>query len=257
MNKNLASHFARFLQYDPLLLEADHLEALGPDDTYHLRTLYNSLWPHVRVKLPVDENAGWRVEFRPMEVPLTDFETAAFIVFMVVLRHAMEHFQMNLYVPMKLVVENMQRAMNRDAVLHEKFWFRTGDWTFDEPSNNGSTKATIQQLSLKEIFCGSSNRCRDECCANCRNRFPGFIPLINAYLDSGPVSDQEKSFFMPYIQFVSKRASGQLWTDARWMRHMIQSHPSYRNDSVVTPEICYDLCCQIKDLSKGKHPHLF
>jgi len=37
---------------------------------------------------------------------------------------------------MKFVVENMRRAMNRDAVIHERFWFRTGNWRIDKSSNN-------------------------------------------------------------------------------------------------------------------------
>ena len=37
---------------------------------------------------PPGSPIGWRVEFRPMEVQLTDFENAAFAVFIVLLTRA-------------------------------------------------------------------------------------------------------------------------------------------------------------------------
>lgn len=265
MNKNLAGHFAHFLQHDPLLLESDHVEAHGPEDTYHFRSLYRSIWPHIRLKMPEDRHAGWRVEFRPMEVQLTDFENAAFIAFTVLLRHMMEFFNLNLYIPMNLVVENMQAAVKRDAVLHQRFWFswQSNDTSFNgfaaEPRARGESsdfnqkQTTVQHLSLSEIFCGSKIDIHNG------ESFPGFIPLIEIFLESSQFSAEERAIPMTYINFIRERASGQLWTDARWMRHVIRSHPTYQHDSVVTPEACYDLLHKIKDISQGllKVPELF
>ena len=59
----------------------------GGDDavaTDHFDNLQSTNWNTVRLKPPVGLNPegepGWRTEFRPMEVQLTDFENAAFSV---------------------------------------------------------------------------------------------------------------------------------------------------------------------------------
>ena len=43
---------------------------------------------------------GWRVELRTMEVQATDFENAAFTVFVVLLSRVILFFDLNLYLPM-------------------------------------------------------------------------------------------------------------------------------------------------------------
>ncbi|CAG8192503.1 unnamed protein product [Penicillium olsonii] len=267
MANGLASHFTHYLQYDPIILEPDHVESFGPEDSYHFSTLYRSAWPHVRLKFPEGKDTGWRLEFRPMEVQLTDFENAAFIAFMVLLRHSIEYYKLNLYIPMRLVVKNMQAAGKRDAVLQEKFWVRSGDclpkgtrWKGTRtatcsqcsmPEKNSPT-AKFEQTTLQEIFCGPIHHSGDGATDGSDAGFPGFIPLIKGFLESISIDDEQKTVLMGYIDFIEKRASGQLWTDAGWIRHVIRSHPSYKNDSVVTEEACYDLCCQIKDVSQGK-----
>ena len=42
-------------------------------------------------------------------------------------------------------------------------------------------------------------------------------------------------------------------TTARWIRKFVTSHPKYKHDSVVSDEITYDLVCELKDISEGKH----
>ena len=59
---------------------------------------------------PADSNIGWRVELRTMEVQLTDFENAAFTVFCVLVLRVLLSFDLNIYVPMSKVHENMDRA---------------------------------------------------------------------------------------------------------------------------------------------------
>lgn len=54
-----------------------------------------------------------------------------------------------------------------------------------------------------------------------------------------------------YLGFISKRASGELLTEAQWMRQFIMSHPDYKHDSVVSESINYDLMKRIDDLAKG------
>ena len=55
---------------------------------------------------------------------MTDFENAAFAVFVVLLTRVVLSLNLNLYIPISKVDENMQRAQHRDAPHTEKFYFR-------------------------------------------------------------------------------------------------------------------------------------
>lgn len=68
---------------------------------------------------------GWRVEFRPMEVQVTDFENAALVVFIILLSRLILSFNLNLLIPISKVEDNMKIAQERDALLKKNFWFRT------------------------------------------------------------------------------------------------------------------------------------
>ena len=59
-----------------------------------------------------------------MEVQMTDFENAAFAVFVVLLTRVVLSLNLNFYIPISKVDENMQRAQHRDALQTEKFYFR-------------------------------------------------------------------------------------------------------------------------------------
>ena len=67
---------------------------------------------------------GWRVEFRPCELQISDFENAAVVCFVVLLTRAILSYKWNLLMPISLVDENMKRAQKMDAVLNQKFYWR-------------------------------------------------------------------------------------------------------------------------------------
>ena len=52
---------------------------------------------------PPNSTIGWRVEFRTMEVQITDFENAAFAVFTILLSRAILKFNLNFYLPISKV----------------------------------------------------------------------------------------------------------------------------------------------------------
>ncbi len=82
-------------------------------------------WNSVRFKPPpAHSDIGWRVEFRTMEVQITDFENAALTIFVVLLSRAVLLFNLNFYMKISTVDENMTRASARGAALHQKFLFR-------------------------------------------------------------------------------------------------------------------------------------
>lgn len=46
--------------------------------------------------------------------------------------------------------------------------------------------------------------------------------------------------------------AGELLTEAAWMRQFVTSHPSYNRDSVVPPDVMYDLLRACHDIGEGR-----
>jgi len=98
--------------------------------TEHFESIQSTNWQTVRWKPPPPRlspncpHIGWRTEFRSMEIQLTDFENSAFTVFIVLLTRVILSFDLNLYIPLSRVDQNMQRAHSRDAARSGKFFFR-------------------------------------------------------------------------------------------------------------------------------------
>lgn len=68
---------------------------------------------------PPNSPIGWRVEFRPLEVQLTDFENAAFVVFVVLLTRAILSFKLNFYIPISKVGDELSINF---TTLNQKIW---------------------------------------------------------------------------------------------------------------------------------------
>jgi glutamate--cysteine ligase catalytic subunit len=185
-----------------------------------------------------------------MEIQITDFENAAFSVFMVLVTRAILSFDLNFYIPIRRVDENMETAHTRDAVLKEKFYFRknpfpsrpprTHTGLSDDsrpdsatpsrpPSPTGPVEDEYTLMTIDEIVNGSSGQ------------FPGLVPLVENYLDSVNVDVQTRCELATYLELICDRASGKLCTTARWIRDFVDAHPSYEHDSVVSEEITKDL----------------
>ncbi|MGH0148836.1 UNVERIFIED_CONTAM: hypothetical protein FKN15_013796 [Acipenser sinensis] len=132
---------------------------------------------------PPNSDIGWRVEFRPMEVQLTDFENSAYVVFVVLLTRVILSYKLDFLIP-----------LSKEGVFH------------------------------------------------------GLIPILNCYLGNMEVDVETRCTILNYLKLIKKRASGELMTTARWMREFVANHPEYKQDSVITDKINYDLivkCDQI------------
>ena len=44
---------------------------------------------------------------------------------------------------------------------------------------------------------------------------------------------------------------GELLTTAQWMRHFVQNHHDYKNDSVVSEQVNYDLMVECSNITEG------
>lgn len=66
----------------------------------------------MRFKVPpeIDSDIGWRVEFRPLDIQLTDFENAAFTVFVGMIANVINEFSLDFIIPISLVDENMKKC---------------------------------------------------------------------------------------------------------------------------------------------------
>ena len=142
MDSLLATHFAHLFIRDPIVIFSENLKELDLDQADHFENLQSTNWQHMRFKPPpAGADIGWRVEFRPMEIQITDFENAAFSVFIVLITRAILSFDLNFYIPIARVTENMETAHRRDAVLKDKFWFRRSVFPTRSPRPYGDTRS--------------------------------------------------------------------------------------------------------------------
>ena len=225
----LATHVAHLFVRDPLVIFDGLCEEVDDNtQTDHFENLQSTNWNSVRWKPPpADSNIGWRVELRTMEVQLTDFENAAFTVFCVLVLRVLLSFDLNIYVPMSKVHENMDRAHSRGAASQQKFWWRSH--MVVPGSEDPSSEDSVVEMTLLEILTGKGGY------------YPGLVPLVLVYLDSIGCDPDTASRVQAYVDLIVKRASGELQTAAAWQRDFVRQHKDYQKDSVVTPTIARDL----------------
>ncbi|RHZ45899.1 glutamate--cysteine ligase [Aspergillus thermomutatus] len=266
MDDLLATHFAHLFIRDPLVIFSEDLDELDLNKADHFENLQSTNWQHMRFKPPPPDKAdiGWRVEFRSMEIQMTDFENAAFSIFIVLITRAILSFDLNFYIPIQRTTENMETAHARNAVLDRKFYFRKDPFSRRVPrQSQRSTSASeassatssafntpppspplgpvdleYDLMTIDDIVNGSAD-----------GSFPGLIPLVESYLNSVNVDVETRCSLATYLDLIRKRANGTLWTGARWIREFVSSHPAYEQDSVVSQEICYDLVKAVDEMA--------
>ncbi|CAM9434866.1 unnamed protein product, partial [Choristocarpus tenellus] len=224
LDEALAYHVAHLFVRDPLVIFDGLVEEV--DDatgTEHFENIQSTNWQTVRWKpppprdSPYDPKIGWRTEFRSAEVQPTDAENAAFVVFVVLVTRVILAFDLNLYIPLSKVDENMRRAHCRDAVLTQKarFWWRQHmapqgeeDET-NERAGDGDSKPSPCEIEMsglgkvkpdgegKPSPCDVADQehkaCNDQLGGNEEmtileimlgkgDYYPGLVPLVYAYL---------------------------------------------------------------------------
>ncbi|XP_053377384.1 glutamate--cysteine ligase catalytic subunit-like isoform X2 [Mercenaria mercenaria] len=234
----LSKHIAHVFIRDPLTIFTESLNQNDNESTGHFENIYSSTWQSVRFKLPAPgSNAGWQIEFRAMDVQLTDFENAAYIVFIILTSRVILTFGLNFVVPMSKADENFSRSHKRDAITSETFYFRN-DLTGRCCCENADEE--YDQMTVNEIVNGKKN-------------FVGLVPLINKYLDMIDVDFLTRRKIQDYLYLVSSRASGKLKTMAGWIRDFVLNHQDYQQDSVVSETINYDLLLKCVNVSQEEN----
>ncbi|KAM4785731.1 glutamate--cysteine ligase catalytic subunit isoform 4-T4 [Cyanocitta cristata] len=215
-----------------------------------LENIQSTNWQTMRFKPPPpNSDIGWRVEFRPMEVQLTDFENSAYVVFVVLLTRVILSYKLDFLIPLSKVDENMKVAQKRDAVRQGMFYFRKDickggnavvDGCGSAQNGTGTDTEEYTLMSIDTIINGKEGV------------FPGLIPILNSYLENMEVDVDTRCTILNYLKLIKKRASGELMTVARWMREFIAQHPDYKQDSVITDEINYSLMWKCNQIAQGQ-----
>jgi DNA-binding ferritin-like protein (Dps family) len=287
----LAQHVAHLFIRDPLVIFNGAVDEVDDkSQTEHFESIQSTNWQTVRWKPPPprdNPNAphiGWRTEFRSMEIQLTDFENAAFAVFIVLLQRTILTFDLNLYIPISKVDANMQRAHSRNSAARGKFFFRRHLAPLEEGDDGygvkyvsmftkavkGDYNGTTEELEAEGPDGVSYNRRKaptapgsveenafeemtmEEIMRGKGDYFPGLIPLVRAYLDHINADSTSMSRLHAYLDFIEKRSTGELVTAATWIRKFVRSHPDYKNDSYISDMIAYDLMITCKEIGEGK-----
>ncbi|XP_042213993.1 glutamate--cysteine ligase catalytic subunit-like isoform X1 [Homarus americanus] len=236
VDEYMAQHISHLFIRDSISLFSERIHQDDAREMDHFENIQSTNWQTMRFKLPpVNSNIGWRVEFRPCEVQLTDFENAAFGVFIVLLTRALLTFKLNMLIPISKVDENMANCQKRNAVLEQKLWFRQE--IFSRDCDKGDDAC---QMTVSEIINGKGEE------------FVGLIPLVRQYLGALDMDADTACTIGQYLNFISARAAGTAKTTAAWMRNFVTSHPEYKQDSVVSDGIAYDLIIASSEITQGK-----
>lgn len=218
----LATYFAHILTREPIIdfvcmPEPDDMSDLAQDlRVESLNTHMSTWWPHVRLKLPVlsgvNDSLPWRVEFRPMEAQPSDMENAALVVALRVLQQTIQHFNLDLKIPISEVEQNMDRANDRSAATDQIFRFAVRPLS----SAHGPIPVFDGWASLDVIFNGSGD--------GAGQTWRGLLPLARDYLAHRNIAslhsgEQEK--ILGALDLLSARASGRVETPAKWMRRFV------------------------------------
>ena len=269
MSVALARHFGFLFVRDPLLLYPND------NDERFFESIQSTNWNTVRLKLPSSPPgvSTWRVEFRPMEAQLTDFESAAFLVFIQLISRAIlsdggeSHVEL---IPISLLDQNIARSQKRDAIRLERFhWKRPGSiiieqLTVDEILNGPdgliaiakaelSRLRKIEQLQSCPVIKGGDTQDdppgererigvlshSDDDCSGCNS----------STFHHGRDECRHESISIKYdcenieryLNFISERAAGRIPTLARIIREFIMGHRTYARDSIIPKEALCDL----------------
>lgn len=82
------------------------------DDISHFENVQSTNWNSMRFKPPpsISSEIGWRVEFRPIDIQLTDFENAALTVFVGLIANIINEFSLDFIIPISMVDRNMENV---------------------------------------------------------------------------------------------------------------------------------------------------
>ena len=116
----LFKHISHLLIRDPLVIFSEKIDLNDEEDSDHFENLQSTNWHNMRFKPPPPNTSiGWRVEFRPMELQTTEFENAAFTVFIVLLSRVILSYGLDFLIPISMLGEILPRC-RIDVIPNER-----------------------------------------------------------------------------------------------------------------------------------------
>eukprot|EP01055_Gregarina_sp_Pseudo9_P004702 Gregarina_sp_Pseudo_9__4701@NODE_489_length_2718_cov_185_292273_g461_i0_p1_GENE_NODE_489_length_2718_cov_185_292273_g461_i0NODE_489_length_2718_cov_185_292273_g461_i0_p1_ORF_typecomplete_len767_score138_78GCS/PF03074_16/1_6e126GCS2/PF04107_13/37GCS2/PF04107_13/0_012S1/PF00575_23/0_11_NODE_489_length_2718_cov_185_292273_g461_i03232623 len=245
MDETLATHFAHLWIRDPLVIFSDRVKLDNTTHVDHFENIQSTNWNSVRFKPPpvsadgkTRPKIGWRVELRTPDLQISDFENAVLCCFAQLLCLAILREGWHFYIPISQTIANMTAAHRRDAAIKELFYFRNDITNMDEDlrpeQNTQLPPSEVSKMTLREIFLGSN-----------RTHFQGLIPLLDKFVSNEwrnqrcTRSAVEK--YRIYANYIRQKVLGQAWSDAKLLRHIVRSSPLYDGDSIISPEMNYEI----------------
>ena len=152
--------------------------------------------------------------------------------------------------------ENIENAQKRDSLNSERFHFRKNIF----PKQPDASKiSALQSVSPDFISRDDYSLMTVNEIINGGPSFIGFIPLINTFLQSLEIDIETSAYLNRYLNFISLKAKGEILTTASWIRQFVQKSPLYKQDSVISQELNYELLKRMCEISEGKvhEPLLF
>ena len=249
ISKNLAIHFCNLLVRDPLVIFDKKINITDDKDMTHFENINSSNWNSLRFKLPrpADKEYSYKIEIRTCDLQLTPFENTSMVNFIINLYNIILKQNCNFIIPITKVDENYENAYWNDAINNKKFWWRIN--CFDDINLNEENKdyqkdeeQNVKLLTINEILNG-----------NKEYNYPGLIPKIRDEIKSNLNYDEEtKQNLLKFAEHMEKKAKGEIWTDAKYIRKYISEHPKYNKDSIITEEINYDLVNHLLNIQNGE-----
>ena len=240
--------------------EAPEPESSGALDKF-LETDFNAIG--LKPGRTAEGRVCWRIEFRPMDIQLTDFDNAALTISLAMITNVINTFDLDFFLPISLVEENMRRAHLRDALTQGTFWWkipkeefanitRINDLeetnylksnltTFGRPreedfDNTGHFHHQHHKHSCSEEKKEEVKRYKELSIAQILDGdsnlgLPkGLITMIEEYMEINDWEDEHIEVVMKMLSLLLARARGQLPTGASFMRGFVKAHPDYHKD---------------------------
>ena len=151
----------------------------------------------------------------------------------------------NVSLPISLSDINMERAHCIDAVTNQKFWFRRHitfhdkyqEWyedtivsSSDDTNFKSNFESDFEEMTIHDILIGNKEIGNT-----------GLFEVFEEYLEDKKYPEESIQFYRKIMEFLAKRANGEIKTGARYMRDLVLNHPNYKKDSIVNNKICSDL----------------
>ncbi len=260
ISPKLSEHFCNLLVRDPLVIFSEKINIDDKNDMSHFENINSTNWNALRFKLPrsSDGDTCFKIEIRTLDLQISPYENTSMIC-MILLTYALIlcSNEINFIIPISKVDENFKRAYKKDAINKEKFWWRIDcfkdeklleinctncvrfrkEFKRDENLTYEKDQNNIKELTINEIF----NGCE-------KYNYPGLIVYYKKIMNFMFKTNNMNN----YIDFIEKRAKGEIWTDAKYIRNFVMNHEKYKKDSIVTDEINYDLIKHILLIQNGE-----